>query len=179
MILAPDTDVAVLESEIVDGLDADDARRMVTIYGELLAFHQSRWTRLAAARNGSDLDERVAHQHLVHIQARLASWQLRHRQLAGIRVDMDRRILTNGSEAALLTKRELQLLDFLLQRPDRHHSATTLAAQAWHDPRLAAEQVRTYVVRLRRLLLKVGAPCQISTQRRLGYRLTSSGERPS
>jgi len=182
MILAAGSDVALLEAEAADSIDADDARRLITIYVELLAFHQSRLAKLSAGLIEADLtyvDERIAHRHLLHLKQRITYWQERHGRLAGISVDLDRRILSNGSEVALLTKREAQLLDFLLQQPDRQHTARILAAQAWHESGLAAEQVRTYIVRLRRILLKVDAPCAIVSQRRLGYRLTFSDGRPT
>ena len=78
-----------------------------------------------------------------------------------------------GADGAIpLTAREAQLLTFLLHRPDRYFSPSALAAQAWHDPRLAAEQVRSYVVRLRRRLAEARVGCRIDSRRGLGYMLS-------
>jgi DNA-binding response OmpR family regulator len=70
-----------------------------------------------------------------------------------------------------LTRRESQLLTFLLEHPARFFDTRTLAARAWHDPHLASEQVRTYVVRLRRRLQEAGVGCDIRSERRRGYAL--------
>src|SRR5437868_1774353 len=58
-----------------------------------------------------------------------------------------------------------------LHHPDRYFTPTALAGQAWNEPALSAEQVRSYVVRLRRLLERAGANCRIESRRGHGYRM--------
>jgi len=157
---------------------AADARRWIAIYGQLINFNEELLERLRrevggdAGERGLAVDERIAELEITRLRDRLAFWQRRHRELAGIDVDESAGVLYGADGAIPLTTRESQLLTFLLHRPDRYFAPHALAAQAWHDPRLAAEQVRSYVVRLRRLLAEARVSCRIDSRRGLGYMLT-------
>jgi DNA-binding response OmpR family regulator len=146
--------------------------------GALLAFNEELLGRLHrevggdAGQRGLDVDDRIAEWELTRLRERLALWQRRHRELAGVDVDETAGVLYGAEGAIPLTAREAQLLTFLLHRPDRYFAPGSLAAQAWNDPRLAPEQVRTYVVRLRRLLAEARVGCRIDSRRGLGYKLS-------
>jgi DNA-binding response OmpR family regulator len=171
-------EVRLLLGEDPDTRHAADARRWLAIYGQLLAFNEELLDRLhlevgdGAGARGLDVDDRIAEGELTRLRDRLAFWQTRHRELAGVDVDERAGILYGADGPLPLTAREAQLLTFLLHRPDRYFAPSALAAQAWHDPRLAAEQVRSYVVRLRRRLAEARLGCRIDSRRGLGYMLT-------
>jgi hypothetical protein len=171
-------EVKLLQGENPQTQHAADARRWIAIYGQLLAFNEELLDRLHgevgsdAGDQALDVDDRIAESELTRLRDRLAFWQRRHRELAGVDVDEKSGVLYGANGAVSLTAREAQLLTFLLHRPDRYFTPSALAAQAWHDPRLAAEQVRSYVVRLRRRLAEAHVPCRIDSRRGLGYMLT-------
>lgn len=171
-------EVRLLLGEDPDTRHAADARRWIAIYSQLLVFNEELLDRLhrevgeGAGERGLDVDDRIAEGELTRLRDRLAFWQTRHRELAGVDVDERAGILYGAAGPLPLTAREAQLLTFLLHRPDRYFAPSALAAQAWHDPRLAAEQVRSYVVRLRRRLAEARVACRIDSRRGLGYMLT-------
>jgi hypothetical protein len=171
-------EVRLLQGENPETQHAADARRWIAIYSQLLNFNEELLDRLRrdvggdVGERGLDVDDRIAEWELTRLRDRLAFWQRRHRELAGVDVDETAGVLYGADGAISLTTRESQLLTFLLQRPDRYFPPNALAAQAWHDPRLAAEQVRSYVVRLRRLLAEARVACRIDSRRGLGYMLT-------
>jgi DNA-binding winged helix-turn-helix (wHTH) protein len=154
--------------------EANDARRWIEIYSRLIEFKEELFSR--GDRNGHHSDgelgyEKVDAQELLGLRGRLAHWQQVHARLAPVDLDDKLGIVTLNGESVALTRRESQLLTFLLDHPTRYFDTHTLAARAWHDPHLASEQVRTYVVRLRRRLREAGAGCDIRSERRRGYAL--------
>jgi DNA-binding response OmpR family regulator len=169
----------LLQGENPETQHAADARRWIAIYSQLLTFNEELLDRLHQrevggddGQRGLDFDERIAEWELTRLRERLAFWQHRHRDLAGVDLDETAGVLYGADGAIPLTAREAQLLTFLLQRPDRYFVPKVLAAQAWHAPRLADEQVRSYVVRLRRRLAEARVACHIDSRRGLGYRLS-------
>jgi DNA-binding response OmpR family regulator len=66
-----------------------------------------------------------------------------------------------GQEAAL-TRREFQVLGFLLDHPHRFFSVDKISGQAWTDPDISPEQVRNYVLRLSRILARLEIPCELA-----------------
>ena len=106
---------------------------------------------------------------LERARRRLAFWATRHQELVAVHLEPDLRRLSSGRRTVRLTGRESELLKFLLDHPGRRYPAPLLATLAWHDSGLCAEQVRTYVARLRRKLREADAQLDISSQRRLGY----------
>jgi DNA-binding response OmpR family regulator len=171
-------DGRLLQGENPETQHAADARRWIAIYSQLLTFNEELLDRLHrrvggdAGERGLEVDDRIAEWELTRLRERLAFWQRRHRELAGVDVDETAGVLYGADGPIPLTTREAQLLTFLLHRPDRYFAPSALAAQAWHDPRLAAEQVRSYVVRLRRILAEGRVACRIDSRRGLGYMLT-------
>jgi len=68
-----------------------------------------------------------------------------------------------------LTRRETDLLDFLLRHPGRPFTTRQLTVLAWQNSRLSDAQVRTYMMRLRRRLQTVGLEGLITIMRNRGY----------
>ena len=163
-------------ARLIDGEDpttirATDARRWIEIYSRLIELKEEMLERVVASTGPDQADEQVVRRELDRLHGRLLFWQSRHSVLAPVDLDERLGIVTPTGNAVPLTRRESQLLRFLLQNPSRFFDANTLAAKAWQDPSLAAEQVRTYVVRLRRRLLEAHVACDIHTERRRGYSL--------
>jgi len=75
-----------------------------------------------------------------------------------------------GNEAHL-TKREYQLLQFLLDHPHRFFNADQIKDRAWAEPGLFPEEVRNYVRRLRKILSDLEIPADIMNRPQKGYSL--------
>ena len=169
---------------LIDGEDpgtmrAADARRWIEIYSRLLEFKEELLERVQTQTGTRgdkpsgelQIDERIVLTELARLRDRLSFWQHRHAELAPVDLDEHSGIIGPNGDAIPLTRRESQLLRFLLQNPGRYYDTRTLAAKAWNDPSLAPEQVRTYVVRLRRRLEEAQVTCDIQSERRRGYAL--------
>lgn len=180
---ASTSNLHLIPGEMPDSDDPEDARQWLTIYRELVAFAERSLTRLRAeAQNAASLDSargdadaRWMQAHLGRLQARLEFWEHRFWRLAGLDLDIRRRILSHGGHRLRLTRRETELLSFLAQRPGQFYSAGQLVNQAWHAPDLSEEQLRTYVVRLRRHLASAQVPARLVSEPRRGYGLVFSG----
>ena len=70
-----------------------------------------------------------------------------------------------------LTKREFQLLEFLLDHPHRYFTTAQILGQAWADPALFPEEVRNYVGRLRKILRDLEIPVDLVNKPGRGYSL--------
>jgi DNA-binding response OmpR family regulator len=86
-----------------------------------------------------------------------------------VRLDPATREVTVGGEAVSLSRREYDLLEFLLRHPDRVVSKTELLDRVWDARGVGYEPntVEVYVGYLRRKL----GPGLIETVRGSGYRL--------
>ena len=104
-------------------------------------------------------------------QSRLDLWYRRLWELQGLRLDPDGHIIRHRGKEARLTKREFQLLQFLLDHPHRFFTATQLLARAWADPALYPEEVRNYVRRIRKILSDLDIPCELVNRPGWGYSL--------
>jgi len=174
------TELYLIQGEVPDTTDLDDARQWVTIYRELVTFADRTLNRLRreAGGNGkterseaSDADGRWMEGHLRRLQSRLDFWERRLWELAGLDLDVRRRVLTYAGQRLTLTRREAELLSFLARRPGQYFLAAQLVSLAWGAPELSAEQLRTYVVRLRRHLATTGVPARLVSEPRRGYGL--------
>lgn len=181
-IAGPLTEVYLIPGEVPDSDDPEDARQWVTIYRELVSFAERSLNRLrsqAQVRNTigsgpSDADQLWMETHLRRLRSRLEFWEQRFWELAGLDLDIRRRILSHAGHRLRLTRRETELLAFLAQRPSQFYSAGQLVNQAWHAPELSEEQLRTYVVRLRRHLSSAKVPARLVSEPRRGYGLVFS-----
>lgn len=132
------------------------ARRWVTIY-------EQRQALLGLAPSAASIPEANS------IEAGLRFWRERIVELAGLDFDPERRILKADGEREIgLTRRELELLEFLVHHAGRSFPDHVLALRAWGE-RLSGDQVRIYVRRLRSKL--AGTEWEIVSRRGLGYSL--------
>jgi PAS domain S-box-containing protein len=142
------------EDPAIEGFDS--ARRWLTIYEQREA--------LLASQGDSPQKAKDA------IAAGLAFWRDRVTELSGLNLDADRRVINLGADReVVLTQRELQLLEFLVQHPHRYFPDHELAVRAWGD-QLSGDQVRIYIRRLRLKLM--GSGWELVNRRGYGYSLT-------
>jgi len=179
--ISPPGEVYLIPGEVPQTTDPEDARQWVTIYQELVAFAQRTVYKLRSdgltpwlESRINDADRRAMELHLRRVQERLDYWQQRLWQLAGLDLDVRRRILTHGGRRLKLTRRETELLAYLAERPSQFFPASHLVRQAWGAPELSEEQLRTYVVRLRRHLATARVPARLVSEPRRGYGLVFS-----
>src|SRR5438034_2204624 len=111
---------------------------------------------------------------LLWIDDRLAMWRDRHAELAGVVIDRVDHTLTYAGKSLRLTRREADLLDFLLRHPRRPFTSKQLATLAWQNSRLSDAQVRTYIMRLRSRLREVGLEEVITVVRNRGYGIAAA-----
>jgi DNA-binding response OmpR family regulator len=168
-----------LEGENLETAHWEDARHWLSIYADLLRFKQGLLERVqrdlpklpsvAQAAAAADL-EIISHQMLSY-QARLDLWYRRAWQLKGLWIDPDSRMVRHQGREATLTKREFQLLQFLLDHPHRYFSVHQILAQAWGEPSLFPEEVRNYVRRVRKILARLEIPAGLVNRPGRGYSL--------
>ena len=142
---------------------AEEIAGWIVIYEELASVLRS-----VIARAGDTTEASTLADQLGWIEGRLAAWRERHAQASGVVLDA-RRALTHGGKTVQLTRREVELLAFLLRHPRRQFTAKELATLAWQNPWLSDAQVRTYLMRLRRRLREVGLDGVASLTRNRGY----------
>ena len=137
----------------------------IAIYEEL-----SSVLRLVLTRMDDDGDATAAfRRNLAFVDDRLSLWRDRHQALAGVTIDRKDHSLTFGGRYLKLTRREADLLDFLVRHPGRHFTTRQLTVLAWQNSRLLDAQVRTYMMRLRRRLREVALEGLITIVRNRGY----------
>jgi DNA-binding response OmpR family regulator len=172
--------VGPLEGEDIDTEHWEDARHWVSIYGDLIRFKLSVLDRVKlelsrlqpVARSAADQDVVYIESQMAGYYTRLDLWYRRVWQLQGLWVDPNGRVLRHKGREAVLTKREFELLDFLLNHPHRLHTPLQIMAQAWADATLFPEEVRTYVSRVRKILVRLEIPCDLVNRPGRGYSLT-------
>src|SRR5919197_4826031 len=84
----------------------------IAIYEEMASVLRG----IVARANGSH-DARSLESQLRWIESRLGAWRDRHSQLAGVVIDRSTHTLTYSGKVLRLTRREADLLDFLLRHP--------------------------------------------------------------
>lgn len=136
----------------------------IAIYEELGSVLRTILKRLTQDIGSSDLK-----QNLVWIDGRLGSWRDRHAVLAGVVIDRKRHSLSYGGRTLRLTRREADLMDFMLRHPGRPYTTKQLATLAWQNSLLSDAQVRTYMMRLRNRMREVGLGRIITIVRNRGY----------
>lgn len=125
--------------------------------------------RLVIERGQGSAQAEDLRDNLVWVEERLATWRDRHAELAGVAIDRKAHTLTYAGKSLKLTRREADLLDFLLRHPKRPFTSQQLATLAWQNSRLSDAQVRTYIMRLRARLKEVGLEEVITVARNRGY----------
>jgi DNA-binding response OmpR family regulator len=166
-----------LNGENIETTHWEDARHWMSIYADLLEFKRGLLDRIRrdiaklppVARSTAGRDVRIIELQMEGYQQRLELWYRRVWDLHGLWLDPKGRTIHYGTETATLTEREFQLLQFLLDHPHRYFSVTQILGQAWANPSLFPEELRTYIRRLRKLLAALQVPCDIVNQPRRGY----------
>ena len=158
-----------LPGEDLDTQTLAEVASWITIYEELATVLRS----ILARREGEAQDTAYDHDldtNIEWIEERLRRWRARHAELAGILVDVEAHTCSYAGKTVPLTRRETDLLAYLVAHPKRPFSPKHLAVAAWNNPRLSDAQVRTYMMRLRRRLMSIGLDGDvIRVVKRRGY----------
>jgi hypothetical protein len=163
----------LLQAEVLASDRPEDARHWVAIYERLVEFQEELATRTRAradARRAST-DVGILEAELDRLRGRLGFWRERHWQLAGLEHNDGERTLTHAGVTVQLTPREYQLFSVFLASPGRWFKSRELVSLAWGDPNLSSEQLRIYIVRLRRHLTRLGDHLHLLNRPGRGYLL--------
>ena len=168
-----------LEGEDLDTNRWEDARHWMSIYADLLEFKRGILARVRrdvanlqpTARQAALTDVEIIESQMQGYQVRLDLWYERLWDLQGLWLDPAGRMVRHQGHEVALTKREFQLLQFLLSHPHRFFTTSQILGQAWADPALFPEEVRNYVRRLRKILSDLAIPVDLVNKPGLGYSL--------
>ena len=175
-----------LEGEDLATTHWEDARHWMSVYADLIQFKLGLLDRVnrelpklnpVAGRAAAE-DLAIIEHQMEGYRARLDLWYSRVWELQGLWLDPDGRMIRHQGREASLTKREFQLLQFLLDHPHRYYSAAQILSQAWADPALFPEEVRNYVRRVRRLLAALEVPANLVNRPGRGYSLVFRPDPP-
>jgi len=151
----------------------------MSIYADLLEFKRGLLERVRRdivtlrpdAQKAAEVDLRIIDDQMQGYQKRLDLWYKRIWDLQGLWLDPTGRMIRHKGNDVTLTKREFQLLQFLLSHPHRYFTTTMILGQAWADPALFPEEVRNYIRRLRKILVDLDIPVDIVNKPGRGYSL--------
>jgi DNA-binding response OmpR family regulator len=96
-------------------------------------------------------------------------------ELAGTTIDSESRSITRGDRSVGFSKRDWELLTFLLANPGQWFTAEDLVRLAWRSTKYSSEQLRSYVLRLRRKMEPLDLPFALTSQQGRGYRFDLEG----
>ena len=174
-----------LEGENLETTHWEDARHWMSVYADLIQFKLGLLDRVnrelprlsPVARRAAAEDVVIIEHQMEGYQARLDLWYSRVWELQGLWLDPDGRVIRHQGREAVLTKREFQLLQFLLDHPHRFYTATQILGQAWADPALFPEEVRNYFRLVRQLLAALEVPAELVNRPGRGYSLVFRADR--
>jgi DNA-binding response OmpR family regulator len=157
----------------------EDARHWMSIYADLLEFKRGILDRVRRdlanlqlpAQKAAAVDLEIIETQMKGYEVRLDLWYRRLWELHGLWLDPAGRMVRHEGHEVALTKREFQLLQFLLDHPHRFFTTTQILGQAWADPALFPEEVRNYVRRLRKILIDLAIPVDLVNKPGKGYSL--------
>ena len=157
----------------------EDARHWMSIYADLLEFKRGILDRVRRdmanlqlpAQKAAAIDLEIIETQMKGYEVRLDLWYRRLWELHGLWLDPAGRMVRHEGQEVALTKREFQLLQFLLDHPHRFFTTTQILGQAWADPALFPEEVRNYVRRLRKILIDLAIPVDLVNKPGKGYSL--------
>jgi hypothetical protein len=169
-----------LDGENIETTRWEDARHWMSIYTDLLEFKRGILDRIArdltklapTARTAAEADVKIIESQMDGYQKRLALWYRRVWDLAGLWLDPDGRVIHYNDREGILTLREFQLLQFLLDHPHRYFTVAQILTAAWSEPDLSPEEVRNYVRRVRSVMVRLQIPCDLVNRVGRGYALT-------
>jgi DNA-binding response OmpR family regulator len=95
-------------------------------------------------------------------------------ELGGLVFDAERRVVQRGETEVAFTKREWEILAFFLASPNQYFRAEEILAQTWGTD-ASAEQLRTYITRMRQKLSPFEAWSNLVTEKGRGYCLVLEG----
>jgi hypothetical protein len=168
-----------LEGEDLSTQRWEDARHWMSIYSDLLEFKRGILGRMQrdlsglhpTAQKAAAFDLEIIEAQMLGYQERLDLWFTRIWELDGLQLDAADRMVRHRGRTVTLTKREFQLLQFLLEHPHRYFTTNQILGQAWADPALFPEEVRNYVGRLRKILRDLEIPVDLVNKPGRGYSL--------
>ncbi len=151
----------------------------MSIYADLLEFKRGILGRVQRdlaglsepAQKAAAIDLEIIESQMQGYQERLDLWYRRIWELQGLWLDPTGRMVRHKGNEVALTKREFQLLQFLLDHPHRYFTTAQILGQAWADPALFPDEVRNYVRRLRKILVDLGIPVDLVNRPGRGYSL--------
>ena len=168
-----------LEGEDLETKRWEDARHWMSIYADLLEFKRGILARVRKdvaglqppARQAAFSDVEIIESQMHGYEVRLDLWYQRLWELQGLWLDPAGRMVRHQGHEVSLTKREFQLLQFLLNHPHRFFTTSQILGRAWADPALFPEEVRNYVRRLRKILVDLEIPADLVNKPGRGYSL--------
>jgi DNA-binding response OmpR family regulator len=151
----------------------------MSVYADLLEFKRGILGRVdrdithlpPIAQEAAAVDLQIIEKQMFGYQERLDLWFARIWELQGLRLDPDGRMIRHQGREVALTKREYQLLQFLLDHPHRYFTTDQILGRAWADTALFPEEVRNYVARLRKILAELSIPVDLVNKPGRGYSL--------
>lgn len=160
----------------------EDARHWLSVYADLLRFKMGLLDRVRRelpklpeeAQRAASTDLTIIERQMDGYQDRLDLWYQRVWELQGLWIDPDGRVIRHQGREAILTNREYQLVQFLLDHPHRFFTPAQILNNAWADPALFPEEVRNYVQRVRKILRSLEIPCELVNRPGRGYSLVFS-----
>ena len=169
-----------LDGENIDTEHWEDARHWMSIYDDLIRFKLGLLERVKrelpklhpVAQEAARVDVTYIEQQMDGYYDRLDLWYQRVWALQGLWLDPAGRILRHKGKEAVLTQREFELLQFLLDHPHRYYTSSQIMGYAWSDSGLFPEEVRNYVSRVRKILARLKIPCDLVNRPGRGYSLT-------
>jgi hypothetical protein len=173
-----------LEGEDIETQHWEDARHWMSIYDDLIRFKLGLLDRVKrelpkmhpVAQKAAAVDVTFIESQMAGYYGRLDLWYQRVWQLQGLWLDPHGRVLRHKGNEAVLTNREFELLQFLLDHPHRFYTSSQIMGYAWSDSRLFPEEVRNYVSRVRKILARLEIPCDLVNRPGRGYSLTFRNE---
>jgi len=173
-----------LEGEHLETTHWEDAHHWISIYSDLLEFKRGILDQIRRdlaklapdAQKAAESDLDIVEDQMIGYQKRLDLWSQRVRDLHGLWLDPETRLIRYKQGEATLTVREFQLLKFLLNHPHRYFTVNEILGQAWGGAALFPEEVRTYIRRIRKILEAMEIPCDVVNRPGRGYSLTFRGD---
>jgi DNA-binding response OmpR family regulator len=123
------------------------------------------------AQQAADEDVTFIEAQMAGYHERLDRWYQRVWELHGLWLDPNDRVVRHKGKEAVLTTREFELLQFLLDHPHRFYTTSQITGRARSDAALLPEEVRNYVLRRRRVLARLDIPCDLVNRPGRGYSL--------
>jgi hypothetical protein len=157
----------------------EDARHWIGVYADLIRFKVGLLERVRRellklqpiAQTAAATDLAIIEGQMRGYQSRLDLWYQRLWELHGLQLDPEGQLIRHRGREVHLTRREFQLLQFLLDHPHRFFTVNQLLGRAWADPALFPEEVRNYVRRIRKILADLEIPYELVNRPSRGYSL--------